>query len=185
MTVIVGIPRNGKVWIGADSAGSSGTILRTLSYKKVFIKQNEDGISFAFGCAGSFRMMQILQYDFQIPRFKNQEGIEPFFIKEFMPAFQSVLEKHHWLKKVNHQDELSNSQCLVGVNGQLFGIASDYHLIIPGDKYFAIGCADDVALGSLYTSADETDVEKRISIALRAAEHFSGGVRGPFHIISV
>ena len=71
---------------------------------------------------------------------------------------------------------------LVGYKGRLFIVHSDYQVAIPSQQFAACGCGQDIALGSLYSTASRSPL-KRIELALKASQEFSAGVREPFHII--
>lgn len=66
MTCIVGMlnPKGGNVIIGGDSAAVSGIDVQLEKQPKVF--RNGD---FIFGCTTSFRMIQLLKFQFEPPRY--------------------------------------------------------------------------------------------------------------------
>ena len=59
MTCIVGLVDNGKIYMGGDSAGVSNLDIRIRADQKVF-KTGE----FIMGFTSSFRMGDLLKYDF-------------------------------------------------------------------------------------------------------------------------
>lgn len=69
--------------------------------------------------------------------------------------------------------------------GSLFCIDSDLQVAEHRLPYAAAGCGEQIALGALHaTSNSGLKPKKRIEAALKAAEQFSAGVRGPFTIES-
>jgi len=55
----------------------------------------------------------------------------------------------------------------------------------PESGYCAVGCGEDLALGSLYTTESlNWTPDDRVKIALEAAEKFSSMVQRPFHILN-
>jgi hypothetical protein len=56
--------------------------------------------------------------------------------------------------------------------------------LIPADGFAAVGCGDQIAHGALFASSTLKGAD-RVRLALTAAERFSAGVRGPFHIESL
>ena len=68
------------------------------------------------------------------------------------------------------------------MQGHLFEIESDYQVGIPEDGYAAVGSAQDIARGSLFATQGQKP-RSRVLTALRSAERFNAGVRGPFHIL--
>lgn len=179
MTAIAGIVENGKVWIGGDSAGVGGLSLQVRSDPKVF--KNQD---FAFGYTSSFRMGQLLQYSFTPPKpLEGESGME-YMVRRFVPAVKDVFKEGGYQSNKDGQDE--GGTFLVGHRGQLYEIESDYQVARVRQPYCAVGCGQDMALGSLH-STEHFDLppRERITMALDAAEAFSAGVRGPHFIVSV
>jgi ATP-dependent protease HslVU (ClpYQ) peptidase subunit len=103
-------------------------------------------------------------------------------VKHFIDAVRECLKNRGWAAK---RDERESGGCfLVGYKGRLFRIDDDYQVGIPADGFAAVGCGDQIAHGALYASA-HLNGRERLELALRAAERFSAGVRGPFHIESL
>ena len=73
---------------------------------------------------------------------------------------------------------------LVGYRGRLFYVGDDYQVGEYACGFGAVGCGEGYALGALFALHNGGKPKKRIMIALRAAEYFSAGVRGPFRVLS-
>lgn len=176
MTCIVGIATNGKVTIGGDSAGVSGLDLTVRSDEKVF-KNGE----FLFGFTSSFRMGQILRFSFTPPA--RSEGTEDYkyLTTTFIDAVRAALKAGGYAS--NKDGAEIGGTFLLGYRGKLYQVYSDYQVASTADEFAACGCGEKIALGSLWTSRKHGDSAQRIRVALRAAERFSAGVRGPFTII--
>ena len=71
---------------------------------------------------------------------------------------------------------------LVGYNGKLYTINSDYQVGIPADTFDAVGSGSDLALGAMFATKNLEPV-KRIKLALEAASTFNAGVAPPFRIV--
>lgn len=178
MTAIVGLAQDGKVYIGGDSAGVSGLSLSVRADTKVFRKG-----PYLFGFTTSFRMGQLLHYCLDLPKPKGDD-LEAFMATRFIDALRECLKTGGWARKENDREE--GGTFLVGVRGQLFTIYDDYQVGRAADGFAAVGCGDDIALGALYaTAGTELGPRKRVKLALRAAERFSAGVRGPFVCLSL
>lgn len=180
MTCIVGLAENGTVWMGGDSAGVSGYSSTSRADQKVFI--NGD---FILGFTSSFRMGQILRYRFEPPRYREDFGPLPkFMCTMFIDGVRMALKNGGWAWKEN--DRESGGAFLVGTQGKLFRIDSDYQVGEYHDNYGALGCGEDLALGSLHSSRHFNSYpHKRLCMALEAAAHHSAGVRDPFTILSL
>ena len=176
MTAIVGLAHNGRVYLGGDSAGTSGWDLTVRSDPKVF----RNG-PYAIGFTSSFRMGQLLRHAFQPPM--PGADLDRFMTTTFIDAIRDCLKAGGWASKTSDQEQ--GGEFLVGVCGRLFKICSDYQVAEAADGYDAAGCGDQAARGALFATADiQLKPRRRLEIALAAAEHFSGGVRGPFRIVT-
>lgn len=174
MTCIVGIAEQGKVYIGGDSAGIAGYDLTIRADSKVFTVG-----PYVMGFTTSFRMGQLLRYTLTPPEPKGDP--ERFMVTKFVPAVIECLEKGGWLATENGRVE--GGTFLVGVAGELFSIDGDMQIGLSSDRYAAVGCGDNIALGSIYSTAGQNP-RTRIKQALAAAAHHSAGVHAPFVIKS-
>lgn len=177
MTCVAGLVSNGIVYIGADSAGLSGLHLKIRADKKVF-KNHE----FIMGFTTSFRMGQILQYSYTPPARGKKIEITKYMATTFIDSVRNILKSGGFAKKEAEVE--SGGIFLVGYQGHLFEIDSDYQIAESIDGFTSVGCGADIALGSLFSTIDQPP-ESRILMALQAAEHFSAGVRGPFTILNI
>jgi len=176
MTCIVGLIDNGMVYIGGDSAGVSGSDLIVRNDKKVFKVGN-----FIFGFTSSFRMGQLLQYSFSPPKYYPDKPLMKYMVVDFIDSIRECFKKGGYASKSNEVE--SAGTFIVGYNGALFCIDSDYQVAMSVDKYYSCGCGSQIANGSMY-STSSMNPEDRILIALKAAENHSSGVRGPFTVVS-
>lgn len=175
MTCIVAIPDgNGGVIVGGDSAGVAGRDLVVRSDAKVFING-----PFAMGFTSSFRMGQLLRYNFSPPDHPSRTGDVQFMTTVFVDAVRSCLAKGGWKKKEHEREE--GGTFLVGYRGKVYEVEGDFQVAIPAAGYAACGCGAQAALGSLHaTEQVELSPDERVMWALDAAEELSAGVRRPF-----
>ncbi len=199
MTCIVGIAENGKVYIGGDSAGVAGLSLSVRSDEKVF-KNGE----FLFGFTTSFRMGQLLRYSFSPPERGEKVEDDKYLVKAFIDSVRSCLKDGGFAATKNSVEE--GGTFLLGYRGKLYTVESDYQVAKAADSFAAVGCGDQIAHGSLFATSPENlaalqgvpletfrmafagsvlDPNRRIEMALKAAERFSAGVRGPFTILEI
>jgi ATP-dependent protease HslVU (ClpYQ) peptidase subunit len=177
MTAIVGLAQNGKVYIGGDSAGVSDLDLRVRADTKVFERHG-----YLFGFTTSFRMGQLIRYSLKAKPPKG--NLDAFMATKFIDSLRDCLKHGGWAKKEFDREE--GGTFLVGVHGKLFTIYGDYQVAKAADGFAAVGCGDSYALGAMYASAGSgIKPRKRIKLALKAAERFSGGVRSPFVCLSL
>lgn len=177
MTCIVGIARDGEVIIGGDSAGAAGYSLQLRADTKVFRTQN-----YVMGFTSSYRMGQLLRYA-DLPEAPSAEAnwdLDRFMATTFIDGVRAALRTGGWLETNSGRED--GGTFLVGVRGSLYAVYDDFQIARTINGYGAVGCGQDLALGSLHTtSTDETLTSReRAEKALLAAAHHSAGVSGPF-----
>ena len=173
MTCIAGIAENGAVHLAGDSAGVAGWDLTIRADPKVFVNG-----PYVMGFTHSFRMGQLLRYAFAPPSPEGHD-LHAFMCTAFIDALRTCLKDGGWAKKESEQE--TGGQFLVGVAGRLFTIWTDYQVSEAADPYAAVGCGAAPALGALFaTAAGRLGPRERLDGALKAAERFSNGVRGPY-----
>jgi len=178
MTAIAGLVQDEKVWIGGDSAGVGGYQLLSRKDPKVFTTGE-----FIIGFTNSFRMGQLLMYYLTLEKPTEGQGEFEYMIKSFIPKIRSIFKKHGYLE-INNNQEIGGT-FLVGWRGKLYLVENDFQVAELNTPYAACGCGDQLVLGSLHATHKTTITpQKRIKMALQAAEDFSAGVRRPFTVLS-
>ena len=180
MTCIIGLEHEGEVYIGGDSAGVAGYGLTVRADEKVF--QNGE---FLMGFTTSFRMGQLLRYKLTPPERTPSVDANKFMVVQFIDAVRECLKLGGYAKK--QEDAESGGTFLVGYQGGLFTVESDYQVGRSQLPFDAVGCGKDIALGSMFSTADAPGMtpEQRVIFALEAAERFSAGVRRPFVVLKL
>lgn len=179
MTCIVGFAAGQSVFIGGDSAGVSNFDLRLRQDEKVFAK---DGM--VFGFTSSFRMGQILRYSFDIPYHDPRKDDFNYLCTDFVDALIKCFKDKGYARI--DSNGVSGGVFLVGYKGNLYSVESDFQVTKVRHNYDACGCGDNYALGALRAIEDtEMEPQKRVELALAAAEYFSAGVRSPFTVVNI
>lgn len=180
MTVIVGLVDNGVVYMGADSAAVGEYDLTIRADEKAFQKGE-----FLIGFTTSYRMGQLLRFNLELPFHKPGIDDYEYMVTEFVEAVRQCLKEGGFAREENGNEQ--GGRFLVGYRGNLYAIDADYQVGRPADSFYAVGCGDQVARGSLYSSGrlSDADPQERVRDALRASEHCSAGVRGPFLVMSM
>jgi len=174
MTCIVGLVKDNKVYIGGDSAGVTGYNIQIRGDTKVF----RHG-PFIMGFTTSFRMGQLLHYDFNVPEHPEDMDDMKYMVSVFIPAVRSCFKDGGFQKTKDNQDE--GGVFLVGYKGKLYEIDSDYQVGQMVDNVTAVGCGANVAIGAMYASEHLTPRE-RIKKSLEITTYLNAGVRPPFVI---
>src|SRR3989304_2618340 len=130
MTCIVGIERTGASFIGGDSAVSDTWTVRQSSVRKVFRKGD-----YTIGYTTSFRMGQILEHMIPFPECK--EPTEDFMVRDFVESVRKGFKEFGYAKIESNEE--TGGQFIVGVQGTIFEIDSDYQVCRHADGLYAVG----------------------------------------------
>jgi hypothetical protein len=185
MTCIVAIAQNGTVYMGSDHAASDDKSGWILSRKepKVF-KIGQYGIAFT----DSFRMGQILQYNWIPPKFtptKTNSGLDKFMRTKFIDSVKAAFKDNGYGSIGQNSDEDSGGIFIVGLEGRIFTIDEDFHVGENVVNYMAEGSGGSFALGALHATKNQKNPRMRLKLALEAASEFSMSVAPPFTYIQV
>jgi ATP-dependent protease HslVU (ClpYQ) peptidase subunit len=172
LTCVVAIAKDGIVYIGADSCGSTATSAMVVTNPKVFLVDNR----FIIGVCASFRAIDLLNYSLKVPKQASSVSDDAFMRTVFISAVRETFIKNGFPR----EDDIDDVNFLVGYRGRVFCVEDDYSIINPVAWGHAIGSGAEAARGSLWTTKDAPDVEARIMIALEASEAMTPSVRGPF-----
>ncbi len=179
MTAIAGVEHDGLVVIGGDSAGVAGWRLQVRADEKVFRKGQ-----MIFGFCGSFRLGQLLRHALTLPRRHQDDDVDQWLVVDFIDSVRQVLKDKGNAQKEKEQESADGS-FLLGYEGRLYLVDSDYQVGRTVHGFAAVGCGDEIALGALHATAHTTMTpQQRVRAALEAAAEFSAGVRPPFTILT-
>jgi ATP-dependent protease HslVU (ClpYQ) peptidase subunit len=195
MTAVVAIEHQGRVWLGADSAGVDNTsmAISTRLDRKIFWNNG-----YLIGFAGSFRAGQIVKHKFEMPAFPPEFlpqnacpeimpekiclkdlpenlliKVENFFATDFIETVQLAFSEAGWTK--SDDDSFTMIVC---VGPYMITVEDDLQIAIESD-YVAVGSGAPVALGALAVLKGKP--ETRIMKALEIASKHNAGVRSPFY----
>jgi len=181
MTCIAAVAKDGKVYMGGDSAMTdegSGIVSR-MHLPKVFIKGE-----YIVGYAGSARFGKLMQHVFEYPKpiqsIKTSEQLDAFLNGVVVTALRKQAQEMSLEK-----EEKEDFQVLIGLRGHLFEFDEDWAMFEVGRNYNAVGSGAAVALGSLFTTEAWKDPNKRIRVALEASSLYTPYVGEPFDILSI
>ena len=116
----------------------------------------------------------------EIDLYKKTEIDHKFMVTKFIPRVISLFKDGI----VGEDEKERGGNFLVAVPGRLFEVQSDYSVLEPELGLCAVGCGEEVAMGSLLTTeAMDMPPRERIVIALEAAERYCCGVQRPFRVL--
>lgn len=181
MTCIVGyIENENKVWIGGDSAAVSGVDRVPRLDSKVFKIGN-----FLIGCAGSFRAMQVVRFQFKPPKQKPKQDLFEYMCTDFVYELKSKMRETGLIlmKDELHEHE---SRFLVATKGRLFDIDFDFQVGENIERWNAVGQPESYVMGAMKAMDGMSITPKeKIQKCLSIASHYSGAVCRPFNIMSI
>ena len=172
MTAIVGIASEGIVYIGGDRGLSDNDSILSMPRPKVVMNGE-----YLIGYAGSLGVGQLIQMiDLPVPGKNPEKTLRTSFTK----SFKESLEEYG--PDITKED--NDTDFLIGVKGKLFEYSiSDWS--VAEVSYSAIGSGASIALGSLYTSQNYKDQEKRVRISIEAACQLSPTCQLPIDIYKI
>ena len=186
MSCIVAVTDGKKIWMGADSAGTSPNTLDQVSCKTPKIYKEGD---FIIGTVGCLRGMQLMQNYLDME--ERGEAIAavpeatPFEIVSGLVEDMRQLFSHYGYTQMDSGKE-TGGNFLIGYRGSIFLVQPEYDIIEPGFPYYSVGNGDSAAFGVLYATRERRVSPKdRVIMALEAAEMFNAAVRRPWVIESV
>jgi hypothetical protein len=180
----VGMQRDGVVYIGADSQGTSHHIKQTRSDPKVFAKG-----PFIIGMAGSFRYGQILRFKFEPPPHHPPDKDDyEYMVTDFVDAATESLESGGFLTTKegvkNTSVQGAYGYALIGYKGKLYYFGQDLQIGIVAEGYDAIGSGFEIALGAMWVLMQrKIKPEEMLELALRAASELNTTVGPPYVIL--
>lgn len=186
-TCIVAIVKDGIITMGCDSAASNSESLKLniREDKKIFVR-NKEKQKWIFGFTTSYRMGQLIQYSLELPTYDEKMDLHEFMVTSFIPALRTCFQNGGYESK--EKDRVSGGCFIVGFWKKLFVIHPNYQVATSIQNFVSVGCGEQTALGALSALKKvekKISASKAVTIALEAAEQYSAGVRGPFHLLSI
>lgn len=176
MTCIVGIKTEQGVWMGGDSAVSHQYELRHTAVPKVFIKDN-----LLIGGAGQPRAFFHLQHQWTVPERFGELTLYGWLATTVANSIRALYEANGI--KPSSGDWPNPLDTMIGCEGRLFYLDSQFGLHEHADDFEAMGAGSEYAIGALAALGDYMAPPDRIKRALAIAARFSPSVRSPFEIL--
>lgn len=175
MTTIIGVQNADGCVIASDSRVAEGGKVYT---HPEMVKAIERG-SYIIGGAGDYRALQVVLHGWQPPLVtaKAKQNLYEFVINKVAPSLKTtLLEAGIDFGKSSDADSKFEMQIIIGINGTLFELDSDFAVAMNDTGLYAIGSGGDYALGALHAGATVLD-------AMRIAAVNNNGTSAPFYIL--
>ena len=161
MTCVVAyIDKNRNIHMSADSNGSNVSYHTKieLATSKIFKRDN-----MLFGFTTSFRMGQLLEHIIVFP--EREEGLSDYeyLIKQFIPVVRKAFLDEGYMLST----EKSGGNFVIGWNGRLYNVESDFSVFMLTNDYVSIGSGSDIAHGAiealiLYGIIDVENIQQKV-----------------------
>lgn len=175
MTTIVGVQNADGCVIASDSRVAEGGKVYT---HPEMVKAVERGNYIVAG-AGDYRALQVVLHGWNPPMVtaKAKQNLYEFVINKVAPSLKAtLLEAGIDFGKSTDNDDKFELQLIIGINGTLFELDSDFAVAMNDTGLYAIGSGGDYALGALHAGVSVLD-------AMRIAAINNNGTSAPFHIL--
>lgn len=176
MTCIVGLVADDTVLIGGDGLSSLDSQVSARGDPKVFTNG-----PLLLGCAGSFRVMQVLRYGLHVPEQADDLTEHAYLCAVVIPAIRAALRDAGCLDKDERGSDSMDCEALIGYRGRLSVLSSDFNVGEPVKDYHALGSGREYALGSLWSTVERAP-DVRVTVALGVAGEFCGSVGPPYTV---
>lgn len=182
MTVIVGINTGTSILLASDSMGSNGYIHIQDKKSKVFKKED-----FIFGIAGSYRIMQLLNHKFNIPKRTIGQTTEDYIYSTFIDSIFSFFSQNNALECDKNIKSLQGDACfLFGYEKELYCLHSNLQINNSKRNYDAIGSGSYHAISSLYsTEGLDVSPKDRLIKAINCANEFVTSVDNTVEMVEL
>lgn len=176
MTILI-VCKDKKGWVlGSDTYEISNRIGRRIKNPKftnLKIKK-VDGLKIIennlwVGLCGYGRVSEFINNKFNPPQ---QNESDEKYLYDWCKELKDQLENYNLLEEKNNIKN-SESFMIVLYNNQLYEIDKNFGITQTIEKYYCLGSAEEIAMGSIYTSKylKEMDTEERVKLALESCTY--------------
>lgn len=188
MSLIVAVKDGDHVVVGAESRVSMAWTRKYDGFAKAF--KPADHTDMIWGVTGTVRSANILKTksewiskDEQFLINGNQKKYDEVYItSNIIPAMFRLFNNQDYIHEKEGIKNFPHSKFLLIYKDTISQIGSDGS-VITGFDYWAIGCAEDLALGSLEQTVGQP-AEERIRMAIKAAVKHDVGINDDVTILS-
>jgi len=180
MTCIIGYSKNDTIYMGGDSAAvNSYHEIDIRQDRKVFIKRD-----MIFGFSASYRVGQILKYDFKIPDHNHNLTNDEYLHSVLIPKMIGTLKEKG---KTIKNGEISDLSILIGYKGFLYEIQEDFQISQLQIPFCACGAGANFAKGAFYVLENnkKLSAKNKILKSLETSSYFSAAVSPPFYVLKL
>lgn len=183
MTCIVAVAKEGKVYMGADTYGSSSNSGTFVGNPKCFINGE-----FLMGCTSTFRIIDLLTHNLTVPKVHEDEQSDPdkYIRTVFIEAVRKCFKDGGALETKSGIE--SGGNFLVGYRGNIYEVQYDFSVLNVPEYGASVGSGESAARGSLfttYTLNEQPTPNERLITSLESAVAVVPSVRAPFVVLEL
>lgn len=145
MTCIIAcIDEKGVGHMAGDSAGTNVEYHTQTLRKEPKVFRNGE---FLFGFTSSFRMGQILQYEWGAPERPEKISDMAFMVTRFIPSIRDALVNGNFID----ENSTKGGSFIVIYRSTLYEVQGDYQIFVPSDDFTAVGSGAEAAASAYFT----------------------------------
>lgn len=167
MTTIVARQLKGDVEFASDSLATLGDRGTVRDCSKVFRSGN-----LAIAVGGSVRVESVLRFA-DLPYYEEDIEAHEFVVNCLVPAMREAIAEAGVMGSDEDGIEDCRSMFIVAVDGEAFGVGSDFGVIRESSGVYALGTGSDYALGAVAAGAS---LEDAVQIAATFDIHTGGRI---------
>jgi len=184
MTCVIGYidKAKNKLYIGADSMMSTENMKMYVNIDNQKVFQNGE---FTFGVCGSPRMMSLLRYSLLVPERTIHQLDTDYMNTDFIESVRNLFISSGF-GGLDANNTQTGGVFLVGYNGKIYRVDSDYQVLLIDDDYISIGSGCEYALGAL-SALEHTKMKTadKVELALLCSARYNPFVGGNNYIMEV
>lgn len=192
MTCIIGCELDGEVYMGGDSGAVDDYATTAMTEEKVYqIHCQENKSQFLIGYEGSFRMGQVVRYQFHPPEHFKEISDMKYLTTKFIDELIECLETNRVLTK-DLEERIETDRMLLGYKGKLYTIDSDFNILRNRLGFDTIGSGFELARGAMLTydklnkgiktKKNHMSPEDRIINSLETVGEMCSSVCAPYYV---
>lgn len=181
MSVIVAIKKDGVIYLGTDTRYSDGgnqISLVNLNALKIWKVEGKENC--LLGQVGIQREASAIRACHDLVDSSSPMDFA-YIVNQVEPRIKEVLKEHEFIDASDPYGTMK-SRFLLAYQDKMYVI--DRGSVLEYDDFVAIGSSECEAFGSLVSSRNEEDPEKRILVALRVSAMHDVYVGAPFVLIN-
>ncbi|MCD0155828.1 hypothetical protein [Deinococcus sp. 6GRE01] len=179
MTVIAALAHDGQVFMASDNVATGNRAYQVTNSK---IHQNGPLL---IGLSGSVVVSDIIEHGWTPPSRAHGESAERFLAWTVSRSLRTLLREQAHVS-TDRDGEYVNLNALIGYEGRLYYLSTEFSVLSLTAPFEAIGCGSDYAMGVLYAysrmdGAARPSPEEQLTRAVEAACQFDVHCAPPIH----